>query len=76
MPIRRYLKDDSAFEPEAIVAMSEALELVCSKLQIDGRSSDREIIARRIIDLARTGVHDANALADRVIAESKTLRRL
>ena len=76
MPIRRYLKDDAAFEQDAITAMSEALELACAVLHIDGQSSDREIIARRIIDLARNGVIDAAALSNRVIAETEALRVL
>lgn len=73
MPIRRYLQSDAVFEPEVIAAMSEALERVCATFQINGQGPDREIIATRIIDLARSGVLDANVLADRVVAESKAL---
>ena len=76
MPIRRYLDDKSSFGPEAITAMSEALERACGMLQIDGHSSAREVIATRIIDLARNGVIDATALSKRVIAETKALRKL
>lgn len=76
MPIRRYLQDGATFEPEAITAMSEALERACTTLQINGQGSDREVIAKRIIDLARGGVIDAKALSERVIAEAKALRSL
>ena len=51
MPIRSYLYDHSAFEPEAIEAMSKALEETCKALHINGRIQDREAIAERIISL-------------------------
>ena len=76
MPIRRYLGDNPVFEPDAIMAMSEALEQACTALHIDGRIHDRETVATRIIDLARSGVTDAKALSERVIAEAKAMRSL
>jgi hypothetical protein len=76
MPIRSYLNDHSAFEPEAIAALSEALEETCEALHIDGQAQDRETIAARIIDLARNGIDDAKALTNRVLAETKAMRSL
>ena len=76
MPIRTYLVDQSAFDPEAIAAMSKALEETCKALHINGQAKDREIIAARIIDLARNGVIDPTALCDRVLAETRALRTL
>jgi len=76
MPIRSYLDDRSAFEPEAIEAMSKALEETCKALHINGQAQDRETIAARIIDLARNGVIDAKALSNRVVAETKAMRSL
>jgi hypothetical protein len=76
MPIRRYLADNSAFDPDAIKAMSEALERTCAALHVNGQLRDREVIATRIIDLARNGVMDARALSERVIAETKALQTL
>lgn len=73
MPMRRYLEDNSAFDPDAVKAMSEALERACAALRIDGELRDREVIAMRIIDLARNGVIDAKALSDRVIAETEAM---
>ena len=64
MPIRHYLDDNSVFEPDAIKAMSEALEQACTALRVNGHAYDREVIATRIIDLARNGVIDAKALSD------------
>lgn len=76
MAIRHYLPDQAVFEPDAIKAMSEALEQVCAALQINGQAHDRETVATRIIDLARNGVLDAKALSDRVLAETKAMRTL
>jgi hypothetical protein len=74
MPIRQYLDDYAAFEPEAITALSAALEQTCYALRINGQISERQVIATRIIDLARHGVLDAKALSDRVIAETIAMR--
>ena len=76
MPIRTYLTDQSAFDPQAITAMSKALEETCAALQVNGQAKDREIIAARIVDLARNGVIDATALRDRIVAETKAMRSL
>jgi hypothetical protein len=76
MPIRRYLQDQSAFDPDAIKVMSGALEQACQALNVKGHLSERQIIAARIIDLARNGTIDAKALSERVIAETKALRSL
>jgi hypothetical protein len=76
MPIRRYLEDHSSFEPEAIEIMSQALETACKALHINGEIREREAVAARIIDLARSGVIDAKTLSHRVIAETKALRSL
>jgi hypothetical protein len=76
MPIRRYLQDNSAFDPDAIKAMSDALERACTALHVNGQLHDREVIAARIIDLARNGVIDPKALSERVIAETKAMRAL
>lgn len=72
MPIRDYL-EQQVFEPEAIASMSRALEAVCGTLQLGaGDTQERRFVATRIIDLARSGVIDANALRDRVLLESKS----
>ncbi len=73
MPIRQYLRDQSAFGPDAIKVMSDALERACLALNVNGHLRDREVIAARIIDLARNGATDAQALSERVVAETKTL---
>ena len=72
MPIRTYLEDHSAFSPEEIKAMSSALDEACAALQVDGQMN-REIIAVRIIELARKGVIDATALRDHVVEAMRSL---
>jgi len=76
MPIRAYLEDQGAFESEAVDAMSKALEEACNILHIDGEIRDREVVATRIIELSRSGVIDAKALSERVIAEVRAMRSL
>ena len=72
MPIRAYLSDTCAFEPEAVQAMSTAFELSCADLHVfAGDQRGREIIATRIIDLARDGVIDPGALHKRLVAEAR-----
>jgi hypothetical protein len=76
MPIRSYLDDHSAFQPDEIDAMSRALEETCKALHVNGQAKDREVIASRIIDLARNGILDARALRERVLSETRALRAL
>ena len=73
MPIHKHLTDKTAFGPVAIEAMSKALEEACIALQVSaGDEKGREIIATRIVDLARSGgLIDPTALRDRVIAEAR-----
>lgn len=72
MPIRTFLDGQHAFQPEHVQAMSEAMQLACAALQVfAGDERGKEIIAARVIDLARSGVFDADVLAQRVIQEAK-----
>jgi hypothetical protein len=51
--------EPGAFGPEALVAMSEALEAACKELRGAGQPNVvREIVARRIIVAARFGERD------------------
>jgi hypothetical protein len=60
----------AAFEPQDIQSMSLALDDVCKALKIDGYSSAKEIIAVRIIELAKRGERRAIGLRDRLLAEA------
>jgi hypothetical protein len=60
----------AAFEQKDITAMSTALDAVCMKLKIDGNASAREVIATRIIELARRGERSPIKLRDRLLLEA------
>ena len=68
-----FLRDDlrdSVFEPHDINAMSRALDNVCAALNLKDDSAAREVIAARIIDLARCGERSPTRLRDRVLHEA------
>jgi hypothetical protein len=63
---------DSAFGPQEIQAMSQALDEVCASLGVHtGNNEARRVIAERIINLARRGDCNTIQLRDRVLQESK-----
>ena len=58
MPIRPYLEGEY-FEPELIETMSQALADACTSLGLqDRRDAAVRLLALRIIEEARAGVHD------------------
>ena len=63
---------DDAFGPEALQAMSTALEEVCRVLKLEHDQGAREVMAVRIIELARSGERDPERLRDRVLREAGT----
>lgn len=57
-----------SFDPAAVNAVNEAYDLACQTLQNIGQLEvDREIIARGILEAAKTGERDANKLCERAI---------
>jgi hypothetical protein len=56
------INDRHMFDPETIAAMATALEQVCDALKINGDAKAREVIAIRIIELARRGENDGEKL--------------
>jgi hypothetical protein len=61
---------DSVFDHEDIKAMSTALDDVCKIMNLRDDSSAREVVACRIIDLARAGERNPVRLRDRVLHEA------
>jgi hypothetical protein len=60
------------FGSKAIAAMTMALDDVCKELEISaGAAATREIIAMRIIELARQGERSPTHLRDRVLEEAR-----
>jgi hypothetical protein len=71
--IHSHLENQIAFDPEAINVMSQAFHDTCNALRIfAGDEHGRRVVAARIIDLASTGVIDAEALHQRVLREART----
>ena len=68
MPIRRYV-EEGVFTPQAISAMSTALEATTEILGIEGDEAKRQAVARFIIRLAREANSlDAAELRDKAVA--------
>jgi len=66
-----FMKGHPVFEPEATQAMSVAFEGVCQFLNLaDEANREREIVAVRIVELARQGERDPVRLHDRVLREA------
>jgi hypothetical protein len=73
--ILSFLKDANVFDPNDIQAMSMALDDVCWSLDVvDGPG--REVIAERIVDLARNGVRSPTVLRDRVLRDAGQAHRI
>jgi hypothetical protein len=58
---------DASFEPEVTQAMAQAYDQ--AREQLNGSANDlvKEVIAKRIIHLAQTGVHDPIVLRERAL---------
>jgi hypothetical protein len=67
--IRPFIGQQSTFEPPVLEAMSRAFDEVCVLMQIAPDQFDqRERLAGQIIDLARSGVANADVLREMSIA--------
>jgi hypothetical protein len=60
-----------AFDPQDVDAMSAALDAVCKFLSIRENTTARELLALRIIDIARRGERSAAALEQRLLSETR-----
>jgi hypothetical protein len=61
---------NEAFGPDDIEAMSRALDDVCRELDVKCDVTAKEVIADRIIELARRGERSATKLRDRLLHEA------
>ena len=72
MAIYRLLKN-STLEPEEISRITEAYEQALQTLCVKNRDDPlTEMIAKKIIKIAKTGIHDPIQIAARVIKELGT----
>jgi hypothetical protein len=61
-----------AFDPEATNAMAVAVEDICEALGINADARrDREVIAARVVELARRGEGNPARLRDRILLEAE-----
>jgi hypothetical protein len=69
MPFSRYQIDRYQIDPEHIEAMHSAFHRVCDALLLKGDVDDpmTEMIADKIMALAKAGEHDADRLAELVL---------
>jgi hypothetical protein len=69
MPIRRYVEKGVVFTPQALSAMSKALEATIEILGIEGDEAKRQTVGRFIVRLAREDASlDAAELRDKAVA--------
>lgn len=61
---------DGVFDPKDLAAMSMALDDVCAALKLRDDSAAKQVIATRIIDLARTGERTPTRLRDKILHEA------
>jgi hypothetical protein len=64
------------FDPKDITAMSTALDEVCKVLKLRKDSAAREVMAVRIIELAKTGDRSPTRLRDRILHEADLAARI
>jgi hypothetical protein len=62
---------DGAFGPEDIKAMTVALDDVCETLNLDDDARAKEVVAIRIIELARRGERSSTKLRDHLLREAQ-----
>ena len=68
MPIADFL-DGELFDPEALGAISSAFKDICATVGLSDKSDKAtELVARRLIRLARAGERDAGRLRTAVLA--------
>jgi hypothetical protein len=72
MAIYGYLQN-SGFDPETIKIMTTAYEAARERLGLIERSDPlTELVAKKVIEIAQTGVRDPGQLCDRVVASIGT----
>jgi len=64
------LPDNAVFDPNDINVMSMALDHVSKVLKLDGNAKAKEIVAMRIIELARRGERSPKKLRDLLLQEA------
>ena len=74
MPIMQFF-DSSKFDPETNRVMGVAFEMALAALQLGDQSNLWERIAKRIIELAKTGELNPDLLCEAVLSEFRSTCR-
>jgi hypothetical protein len=70
-----FSREECAFDPKDVTAMSVAFEEVCKQLDLPAdATTTREVIAIRIIELAKRGQRSPTVLRDQVLREERSRR--
>jgi hypothetical protein len=68
VPLRRFLDSNSAFGPDDLAAMTAAFEAALDKLGLKDRTDPAtELVAKRIIAMAKQGERDPVKLCEAVV---------
>jgi hypothetical protein len=74
VPLYRLLQD-CAFEPDAVKAMGTAFEEVCQALGLaDTNDALRDLVARKVIELAQQGERDVDRLRELTLDHFRAAR--
>ena len=66
-----FAKNDCAFDPKDVSAMAMAFEDICKTLEVPPDAANlREVIAVRIVELAKSGERRQTVLRERVLKET------
>jgi hypothetical protein len=63
------MPEEMRFRRELIDAMHAAFTKVCARLRLRPGSSESDLVALRIVDLAKNGVHDSKTLVSLALIE-------
>jgi hypothetical protein len=70
-----FSRKECAFDPTDVTAMSVAFDEVCKQLDLPADAANtREVIALRIVELAKRGERNATILRDQVLSEERRRR--
>jgi hypothetical protein len=66
--LRPFLKNEAAFDPETVQAMSAAFDDVCKALRLKlSETKGREAVAKKIIELVRQGERNPTLLSHKIL---------
>ena len=58
-----------AFDPEEVALIAEAYERACAQLQLEASDLRRELLARKILEIAARGLREPKQMCARAVFE-------